>query len=221
MKKLINYFTTFEWALILGLIFMNAVTGGITDALGAICSISGILAVVLIKKGKISNYIFGLIKVVIYIYLAYTWRLYGEVMLNGLIYLPAQFIGFYLWNKNIDKETGSVMTRKMTKKQLAILVAGCAIAIVGYARVLIYLGGNSVYLDSTTNVLSIVAQVLMLAMFTEQWILWILVNLISMIMWVIPALTGDSAAIAMVIMWAGYTINSIAGYVEWNNMNKK
>lgn len=217
---MLKYFNKFEWCLILGMIFANLITGGLSNPIGAICSITGVLCVVLVAKGKISNFAFGLVNVVLYIYLAYTWKIYGDVMLNALYYLPIQFIGYFTWKKKMSAETGTVKARKMTKTQFSIMSIGCAASIFLYSQFLIMLGGNTPYLDSTSTVLSIIAQLLMLMMFAEQWLLWIIVNIVSTAMWVVPSLTGDKAAISMVLMWVAYLINSIYGYINWKRMAK-
>src|SRR6476646_10536873 len=71
--------------------------------LGFISTLTGMLCVVLVAKGKISNYYFGIVQTGTYAYISYTYGLYGEAMLNGLFYFPVQFIGIYLWNKNKTK----------------------------------------------------------------------------------------------------------------------
>ena len=56
--------------------------------IGFIASISGIICVVLVAKGKISSYAFGTVNAVAYGYVAYTYGLYGEAQLNWIFYLP-------------------------------------------------------------------------------------------------------------------------------------
>ena len=51
--------------------------------------------------------------------------------------------------------------------------------------------------------------------FMEQWVLWIMTNIISVIMWVIFALEGEPHAEMMVIMWVFYLMNSINGFRVW------
>ena len=59
------------------------------DSIAAtIAAVSGVLCVVFVGKGKISNYFFGLISVSLYAYVSYTYKLYGEMMLNVLVYVP-------------------------------------------------------------------------------------------------------------------------------------
>ena len=75
------------------------------DSIAAtIAAVSGVLCVVFVGKGKISNYFFGLISVSLYAYVSYTYKLYGEMMLNLLVYVPVQFIGFYMWRRHMTRE---------------------------------------------------------------------------------------------------------------------
>ena len=221
MKKLLNYFNGFEWGLLISMLVANLITGGFSEPIGAICSITGVLCVLLVAKGKLANFYFGIINVGLYVFIAYQASLYGEVMLNGLYYFPIQFIGLYTWKKRMSNETGSVKARTMSRGKLSLIALGCLAAIGVYSQVLLSIGGNTVYLDSTSTVLSIVAQLLMLSMFAEQWLLWIIVDVVSVGMWIIPAMTGDAMAISMTIMWSAYLINAVYGYYNWTKMAKE
>ena len=61
--------------------------------LDAISGITGTICVVLVSKGKISNYFFGLIFAYTYFYVAWHQNYIGEMNSVLYIYLPAQFIG--------------------------------------------------------------------------------------------------------------------------------
>src|SRR3990167_3854802 len=76
--------------------------------LGIVSAIANILCVVLVAKGRISNFFWGILGVVCYGYLAYQQRYYGNMLLNWCYYLPLQFVGFYLWYKHIDKQKEAV-----------------------------------------------------------------------------------------------------------------
>src|SRR5690625_4274766 len=70
------------------------------SVLGLVSSVAGMLCVVLVAKGKISNYFFGIIQTVTYGYIAFGYGLYGESMLNWLFYFPLQFVGIWMWMKH-------------------------------------------------------------------------------------------------------------------------
>lgn len=181
--------------------------------LGIVSGIANIMCVLLVAKGKISNYWYGLIGVVTYAYISYTNGLYGDTMLNALYYLPMQFIGWYMWSKNMgDRE---IKVKQLTLAQRITGVILSAVIIFIYGTFLTNLGGNVPYVDATSTVLSIIAMILLSFGYKEQWTLWIIVNVVSIIMWVKVAMIGQGS-VAMLIMWSVFLINSIFGYVEWN-----
>jgi nicotinamide mononucleotide transporter len=192
--------------------------------IGLISSFSGMLCVVLVAKGKISNYYFGIIQTLTYAYIAYGYGLYGEAMLNALFYFPIQFIGIYLWRKN-KTESGvkgeDVKVRSLSKMGWLYTLLTIFILTIGYGFFLKYLGGNNVWTDSATNVLSIAAQIMMLKRLTEQWILWIAVNVLSIFLWLSALLSQGGNDFSMLVMWSAFLVNSIYGYLNWRKMHHK
>lgn len=191
--------------------------------LGLISSLSGMLCVVLVAKGKISNYYFGIVQTATYAYISYGYSLYGEAMLNGLFYLPVQFIGLYMWSKNRTQRSlrgEDVAVKRLSKKGWLVLILVAVVGSFLYAELLRYIGGQAVRLDSAAVVLSIIAQILMLKRYAEQWALWIAVNVLSISLWVVTLLTQGGNDLNMVVMWSAFLVNSIYGYVNWIRLSK-
>jgi len=194
------------------------------STLGLISSISGMMCVVLVAKGKITNYYWGIIQTSTYAYIAFGYGLYGEVMLNALFYFPVQFIGIYLWKKNKTEHEvkgEDVAVKRLTKTGWAYTVLSVLIFTIGYGLFLKYLGGNNVWTDSATNVLSITAQIMMLKRLTEQWLIWISVNVLSIFLWASALATQGGNDFSMLVMWSAFLVNSIYGYVNWRKMYSK
>jgi nicotinamide mononucleotide transporter len=222
MKKILKKFTLFEWFMVLSVIIFTVYFALINTTntipyliIDAVAAISGILCVVLCAKGKKSQYIWGVLNVLGYIIIAFINKYYGEVMLNAIYYLPSQFIGYYLWNKHENKETKDVEGKKLNLKNSIILLVTCILGIFGYKLVLDLLGGNEALLDSASTVISVVANSLMLLRYREQWLLWIIIDTITVIMWLIA---GD---FIMVTMWLVYLINAFYGYYNWTKIAKE
>ncbi len=222
MKKILNKFNWFEWGMIIAVIgftiYFSLISEGASLTyliIDGIAAISGIFCVVLCAKGKKSQYIWGLLNVIGYVIIAFINKYYGEVMLNALYYLPSQFIGYYLWNKNTDEVTHDVKGKKLTLGQSLLLVGFIIVGVFGYKLVLDYLGGTGTLLDSASTVTSVVANALMMMRYREQWLLWIIIDVITVIMW---ACVGDYI---MVTMWAVYTVNAFYGYYNWTKIAKE
>lgn len=61
-----------------------------------VAGISGIICVVLVSKGKIINYLFGLIFAYSYFYASWKANFLGEMNTVLYVYLPSQFIGYFV-----------------------------------------------------------------------------------------------------------------------------
>jgi nicotinamide mononucleotide transporter len=224
--------SAYDWFLIVGVIVSNipySLLSGNIDVVGSVAGIAGVLCVVLVAKGSIWNYVFGVVNVSLYAYISYKASLYGDAGLNALYYFPMQFIGWWQWRKRgaaiSGKETdgGSVQVkaRKFDGKHRLLLFIGCAVAVVAVGYLLKYLGDPQPFKDSTTTVLSIVAQALMALAFMEQWVLWIITNVVSVAMWSVCVARGDAHASVMVIMWVFYLMNSLNGLRVWVGLSKR
>ena len=223
--------TGYDWFLIAGVIVTNiiySVLTGTMDVVGSIAGITGVLCVVLVAKGSIWNYAFGLVNVSLYAWISYKAALYGDAGLNALYYLPMQFIGWWQWRKRgaamSESESAGdgvqVKARRLDWSQRVLLVLGCFAAVTAVGFLLKYLGDPQPFKDSATTVLSVVAQALMALAFMEQWALWIITNVISVIMWSVCVLRGEAHAGVMVIMWVFYLLNSINGFRVWLKLSK-
>ena len=222
----------YDWFLIAGVIASNIIysaLSGNVDIVGSVAGIAGVLCVVLVAKGSIWNYLFGIVNVSMYAYISYKASLYGDAALNALYYVPMQFIGWWQWRKRgasvSQAEAGGagvqVKARRFTWHQRAILALGCAAGVIAVGYVLKHFGDPQPFKDSATTVLSIVAQALMALAFMEQWVLWIITNVISVVMWCICVARGEAHAAVMVIMWAFYLLNSLNGFRVWLKLSRE
>ena len=222
VKKFLTGWSKFEltWLVLstVIMIVLSIIWGDNTLAL--ISGITGILGVVLAAKGKISTYLFATINVAIYAYLTFNNHLYGEFMLNAFYYIPMNFVGFYLWSRHKDEESGDVEGKSLTLKQIIILLIAVTIVVIIYWQILSHIGGQLALIDAMSTVFSVVALIMQVARYAEQWLLWIIVNVVSVVMWVL-LLGEDSSAITMVVMWVAYLFNSAYGYYNWKKLAAK
>ena len=221
----------YDWFLITGVIASNviySVMTGTLDVIGSLAGITGVLCVVLVAKGSIWNYLFGLVNVSLYAYISYKASLYGDAVLNAFYYVPMQFIGYWQWRKRgaavsqaeADGKGVQVKARRFTWGQRILLALGCTAAVVAGGFILRHFGDPQPFKDSTTTILSIVAQALMALAFMEQWALWIITNIVSVAMWAVCVARGEAHAGVMVIMWIFYLLNSINGLRVWLKLSK-
>ncbi len=185
-----------------------------------IAAVTGVWYTLLAGKGKRFCFIIGTANVLLYAYTSMQVKLYGEVMLNMLYYFPMNFVGWFAWKKHMNDNTGEVEKLSLSTKKSTVAYGLTVLGIFLYAVILKLLGGNMPFIDSMSTIISVTAQIFTVKRLKEQWVLWIIVNAISVVMWCINFANGQEN-ISMVIMWALYLINAFIMYFRWNKEIKK
>ena len=184
--------------------------------LAMVSGISGILCVVFVSKGKVSNYLFGLIFAYTYFYVSWKANFLGEMNTTLYVYIPAQFIGYFLWKENLQKDNQgaeAVIAKSLTVQGWAFLGAFIVIGTFLFVQTLDYYGGSSTGLDGLTTIIVVAAQTLMILRYREQWLLWIALNCLSIALW--------AETPAMYLMYSAYLLNSLYGYYNWTKLQKQ
>lgn len=184
------------------------------SAIGIAGAICGIVSSVLTGKGKLSAYIIGGIGRIFYAIIAFKALYYGEVFLNLLYFVPMEFYGIYVWNKNMDNSTHEVVKQKMPKNKLLIYTLLIILFTILLTAILKYYNDPLPFLDSLTNTLSVFAMIITIKRYYQQWILWAIINCISISMWVYSFING-TGSIAILFMWIIYLMNSIIMLIKW------
>lgn len=182
---------------------------------GVLAAFSGIVCLMLTANGKVSCYIWGILNAVFCSYIGFTNRFLGIFALNLIYYVPMQILGFYYWYNNFNFETNTVKVSKMKLIPKIIVIILCIAGTFTFGKVLEYFNGTLPYLDAAINTLSFIAMILSIKRYKEQWILYIAVDIISIVMWAY-VLNNGSPNISMLLMWSIYLINSIWGYIKWS-----
>lgn len=227
MKTLFSGWKPFElaWLAISTIVILTLSFIWDDTLLGTVASLSGIICVVLVAKGKISSFYFGIINAATYGAVAYSYQLYGESDLNFFVYLPLQFIGLYLWYKNrksSDAVNGEdIVAKRLKPKQWAYLILFIALVYFLYAELLQVRGSQLAGLDSLAVVLSIVAQFLMMLRFAEQWLLWIIINVLTIALWTTVLIRTGGQDFTVLAMWIAFLVNSVYGYINWLKISKE
>jgi nicotinamide mononucleotide transporter len=177
--------------------------------------VSGVACVALAAKGRVLNYIVGIYNSAAYAYVSWHDHLYGEVMLNVCFFIPMGVVGLFMWRRHLENHV--VIMKGMTSKQTLAAAFAIAAATLVYGIILAHVPKqNTPYIDSLNVVLSIAATILMVARYKEQWLLYIILNITTVIMWAIRAINDSASAWTMIIMWSIFLANACYGYLKWS-----
>ncbi len=168
----------------------------------------GICSVVLCSQGNIFTFFFGFGQILTYTYLCYLERFYAGIAMNAF-YFCTQIYGIYAWRKRLAT-TAEIHTRSLSPRAISVLSL-CVVAVSALTGWLLgrYTDDTQPYLDAFTTVPAIVAQVLMILAYREQWFLWLFIDALYVIMW----LRADNYCMtAQYLFWC---INCIYGFIHW------
>ena len=187
-----------------------------SSLLSLVSGLLGICSVVLGAQGNILTFVFGFAQVGTYTYLCCIERFYAEIAIN-VYYFLTMIYGVYCWRKHLKNEDGmNVQTRTMSPYILVVLTLVVLIlsATVGWGLAH-YTDDSQPYLDAFTTVPAIVAQILMVLVYREQWYLWLLVDVLAVVMWL---RAGNYCMAAQYAFWCA---NCVYGYIQWSKALKK
>lgn len=179
-----------------------------------VSAICGMSYTILAGKGKISCYFIGMIGTFCYSYLAFKNGFYGNLALYMLYYLPMEIIGILKWRKHLKKDIREIIKTRLSNKDRVIYALVAVISSIVLSLILKIFNGSTPYLDATVTVLSIIGQLLTVKRCVEQWHVWFIVNLLSLIMWVFAYINGSNC-FATIIMWAVYLVLSVYFLQTW------
>lgn len=117
-------------------------------------------------------------------------------------------------NTNEDG-TQEVKTRKFGWLEWTLSIVATGLLTWGFGAFLASIGAAQSYTDVATNVMALFAQIMMVKRYREQWIWWIVIDLLCIKMWWVA---GNWSMVAMYVAW---TINCFYGWFNWTKLNKK
>lgn len=175
----------------------------------------GICSVVLGARGNILTFLFGFAQVVSYTYLCCVERFYAEIAIN-IYYFFTMTYGVYCWRKRLADNTLRVETRRLPRDVFPML--GVVIVLMSVLTGWLlgrYTDDPQPYLDAFTTVPAIVAQILMVMAYREQWHLWLIVDVLAMVMWL------RAENYCMAAQYAFWCANCVYGYMQWTKSLEK
>jgi nicotinamide mononucleotide transporter len=185
----------------------------IINFISAIC---GILCVFFCAKASISNFAFATVNTIVYAIFLFYQKIYGTFALEVLFYLPVNFISWYIWAKHRDqKYVEKTKAKKLTLTQNILSTLAIVIGGIVYHYILVRIGGEVAWLDAFTLSIGIVAVILEMFRYKEQYVWWIITDVIAVAMYIAhfdPVyLTKKSI----------YLIMAVIGLINWHKLNKE
>lgn len=175
----------------------------------------GFLSVWYAKQDNILVYPTGIISTAIFVYILAIYGLLGDMMINGY-YFAMSIYGWYIWTRKVDATHYTPITKatKIENKQSIYIFIATLIFVFAVYEFFDKWNSWTAYVDTLTTAIFFVGMWLMAKKKIENWIYWIVGDIISIPLYLYKGLVFTS------FQYLLFTIIAIYGYRAWKkNLN--
>jgi nicotinamide mononucleotide transporter len=173
-----------------------------------VAAVVTIVSIWLATRQNIWYYPTGVVALVMYTWLFFGAKLYAESLLQ-VVCLVLMIYGWYEWLHGGAHRTELPVARTPCWAWVAGIVSGVVGSAIVVAFQLRFTDNPAPYVDSSLMVWSLVAQWMTARKWLENWILWVVINTISVPLYV----TRDLWITA--VLYAGLWLLAILGFLKW------
>jgi nicotinamide mononucleotide transporter len=172
----------------------------------------GLLYLLLEYRASIWLWVVGLVMPVVHGVLYYKSGLYADMGMNAY-YVAAGLYGWLVWH-NRPRKKGAGFSITHTPVRLAVpLVAVAAVVFVAIWWVLTRYTDSTVPVwDALSTALSVVAMWMLSRKYVEQWLVWLVVDIISSGLYIYKGIPFTAG------LYALYSVLAVAGYIRWRKI---
>ena len=177
--------------------------------------IFGLLSVWFSKNNNILVYPTGMISTSIFTYLLFKWGLLGDMMINAYYFIMSIY-GWYIWTRKKNNIATPISKISNYEKKISLFIfISSLIFVYGIYNYFDKWGSLTSYIDNITTAIFFVGMWLMAKRKIENWIFWIIGDIISVPLYFYKGLTFTS------LQYFIFTIIAISGYYSWKKILNK
>ena len=185
-----------------------------TSVLELIAVACGLASVWYMKKENILVYPFGIINVLIYVYICYKAGLYAYAGIN-VFYAIMSGYGWINWVRKKGESEDHIHITRLRPSGMVLYSAIILVLFFGLQYILsTYTDSVVPWLDAFTTSVYVIAMWLLAHKKIEQWLLWILGDVISIGLFIWFGLYFSA------FQFLVFTIIAVFGFIEWSKKLK-
>jgi nicotinamide mononucleotide transporter len=168
----------------------------------------GVINIVLLVRRNIWNYPFGIAMVTLYFFIFRDQRLYSDMLLQ-VFFAGVQLWGWAAW-RSAGGMDGPVVVARLSRNARLYWLGGTIVATAFWGWAMHMLTNAAApWWDAAVAMGSVAAQILLTERKLENWVAWIMVDVIAIGLYASRGLTLTAA------LYGLFLVMSIVGYVEW------
>ena len=175
----------------------------------------GLLSVWYSKNNNILVFPTGMISTAIFIYLLFKWVLLGDMLINAYYFIMSIY-GWFIWTRKENNISTPITRVNSYEKKTGLIIFISSLVFVYLVYVYFDKWGTiTSYIDNLTTAVFFVGMWLMAKRKIENWIFWIVADIISIPLYFYKGFTFTS------LQYLIFTFIAIAGYYSWKNILNK
>lgn len=224
MKRLLNYFSPFEWILWMGSMVLMVFVFIIFDNdqyLYLIGSLIGSTAVIFVSKANPIGQILTVVFAIFYGIISYSFKYYGEMLTYLGMTGPMALFSVITWIKNPYKgRLSEVKVNHLKRREpLMLLILGSFVSLIFYFILKAF--DTSYLIMSTISIYtSFVASYLTLRRSKHYALAYAVNDIVLIILWTLASLQ-DTSYIALVICFIAFLCHDAYGFINWTKIHKR
>jgi nicotinamide mononucleotide transporter len=176
------------------------------EVLGAV---SGVLYLVCSIRQSIFLWPLSIASSLMYMFVFFHSAIYANMILQGY-FLVMGIYGWYYWRIGGPRNKAGELPVSVISGRIVIWISLISLILFILLYLILHQTDSPVpALDAFTTALSISATWLLARKIIEQWFLWVIVDLVSVVMYISQSLWLTS------ILYSLYVVMAIIGYFEW------
>lgn len=224
MKRILRYFSPFEWSLWLFSILIITVFFFIFDREGYLtltASLIGVTSLIFAAKGNPIGPALMVIFSILYGIISYSFAYYGE-MINYLgMTLPMSVIALVAWLKNPYKDKKSEVTvNTITAKEVVFALALTAAVTFAFYFILAAFHTANLIPSTLSVTTSFLAVYLTWRRSPYYALAYAANDVILIILWIMASL-ADQSYLSVTVCFAVFLVNDLYGFINWRKMAKR
>lgn len=223
-KKLLQYFSPFEWGLWGGSIAAIALSfclSGDFHPLTLLSSLLGVTSLIFIAKGNVIGQFLVSVFSIFYALVSWEQRYYGEMLTYLFMSLPAAIVACVTWIKNPSQRgKNEVKVATVSKANLFWLVSAALSVTIAFYFILAYFQTNNLIVSTISVFTSFLASALLIFRSRYYALAYAANDVVLIILWTYSSF-ASLAYLPMVICFASFLFNDLYAFYNWKRIQKR
>jgi nicotinamide mononucleotide transporter len=174
-----------------------------------IATVTGLIYLFYSIKGDRRLWVYGLITSALYVYICFIAGIYADMGIN-FYYVGVSIYGWVHWTLYREEKKKIIPVTQTTLKQWFLVLGATLVFYIIIVNILIHFTDSTIpYWDAFTTSASITATWMLARKMLEHWIIWIVIDAISIGLYIYKGLYPSS------ILFLVYTIMAAVGFIQW------